>query len=307
MPSWGEVLEALHSEPNPLDTMRKKYLSIMYRYTGRNVIAYYSAFLQHPGVENTSIDDNDKNAFMQAVCGMDRAKGLDLILHTPGGQIAAAESLVCYLKSLFGNDIRAFIPQMAMSAGTMIALSTKEIIMGRQSNLGPIDPQYGGISCGGIIEEFERARQDIETNPNLIAIWGPIISKYHPTFIGDCEKAITWSEEMVRKWLSSNMFLNEPNAKSMIESIVSTLSNHSKTFSHSKHLSAEELQDLGLKITMLESMEETTIEDCKDLQDCVLTIHHSYMHTFSNSAAAKIVESHTGNAMIINAVNGGEL
>lgn len=33
-------------------------------------------------------------------------QGLDLILHTPGGDIAATESLVYYLKKLFGNDIR---------------------------------------------------------------------------------------------------------------------------------------------------------------------------------------------------------
>lgn len=55
--------------------------------------------------------------------------GLDLILHTHGGQIAATESIVHYLRSIFGNNIRAFIPQLAMSAGTMIALSCKEIIM----------------------------------------------------------------------------------------------------------------------------------------------------------------------------------
>ena len=71
----------------------------------------------------TSIDDNDKNALMQVVHRLDKSKGLDLILHTPGGQIAATESIVTYLKSIFGNDIRAFIPQLAMSAGTMIALS----------------------------------------------------------------------------------------------------------------------------------------------------------------------------------------
>ena len=122
MPSWGAVLDDLKSAQNPLDHMRRKYLDVMYRYTGRNIIAYYSAFVQKPQLEGCGIDDNDKNAFMQAVCGLDRSKGLDLILHTPGGQIAAAESLVYYLRSLFGNDIRAFVPQMAMSAGTMIAL-----------------------------------------------------------------------------------------------------------------------------------------------------------------------------------------
>ena len=130
MPSWGTVLDNLKNTPNPMDAMRRKYLGTMHKYTGRNIIAYYSAFVQKPRIDGTGIDDNDKNAFMQAVCGLDRSKGLDLILHTPGGQIAAAESLVSYLKALFGKDIRVFVPQIAMSAGTMIALSSKEIIMG---------------------------------------------------------------------------------------------------------------------------------------------------------------------------------
>lgn len=146
MPSWGTVLDNLKNTPNPMDAMRRKYLSTMHKYTDRNIIAYYSAFMQKPRIDGTGIDDNDKNAFMQAVCGLDRSKGLDLILHTPGGQIAAAESLVSYLKALFGKDVRVFVPQIAMSAGTMIALSSKEIVMGKQSNLGPIDPQFGGKS-----------------------------------------------------------------------------------------------------------------------------------------------------------------
>lgn len=131
MPNWGEVLASINSASNPLDDARRKYLKIMHEYTGRNVIAYYSAFIQKPNINGTGIDDNDKNAFMQAVCGLDRSKGLDLILHTPGGAIAATESIVYYLKKIFGNDIRVFVPQIAMSAGTMIALSSKAIILGK--------------------------------------------------------------------------------------------------------------------------------------------------------------------------------
>lgn len=149
MPSWGTVLDNLNNTPNPLDAMRRRYLETMHKYTERNIIAYYSAFIQKPQLDGTGIDDNDKNAFMQAVYGLDKSKGLDLILHTPGGQIAAAESLVAYIKALFGNDVRVFVPQIAMSAGTMIALSSKEIVMGKQSNLGPIDPQFGGCLAPG--------------------------------------------------------------------------------------------------------------------------------------------------------------
>lgn len=305
MPNWGEVLGELQGMKveNPLDTLRHKYLRIMNEYTGRNVIAYYSGFLQKPGINIVSIDDNDKNALMQAVYGLDKSKGLDLILHTPGGNIAATESIVNYLKTMFGNDVRAFIPQIAMSAGTMIALSCKEIVMGKQSNIGPIDPQFGGVSCAGVIEEFNKALEEITKNPASIPAWQVIISKYHPTFLGDCQKAIDWSDSMVKKWLEDNMLSSDSNASSLAENIVSKLSSHIETSTHSRHIHIDECKNLGIKVVDLEKMDSREIEGCKDLQDCVLTIHHSYMHTFSNSQAIKIVENHLGNAMILNAGN----
>lgn len=299
MPNWGEVLKELHSAENPLDAMRRKYLKTMFKYTGRNVITYYSAFIQKPGISGTSIDDNDKNAFMQAVCGLDRSKGLDLILHTPGGAIASTESIVIYLKKLFENNIRVFVPQIAMSAGTMIALSAKEIVMGKQSNLGPIDPQFGGMSCAGIIEEFENACEDVKKDPRVASVWGPIIGKYHPTFIGDCKKAIDWADTIVKNWLVENMFSEYTDSEAKAAKVLETLSSHNKTYSHSRHIHIDELKLLGLNIVELEGLDDNTIDNCKDLQDCVLTLHHSYMQTFSTTDAIKIVENHEGNAMIM--------
>lgn len=96
---------------------------------------------------------------MNTVRGLDCSKGLDLILHTPGGSPMAAEAIVKYLRSKFGKDIRVIVPQLAMSAGTMIACSAKEIVMGKQSSLGPIDPQLNGIPAYSIQNEFEDAKQ----------------------------------------------------------------------------------------------------------------------------------------------------
>lgn len=301
MPSWGQVLTDIELTRNPLDSMRRKYLRTMYKYTKRNIIAYYSAFIQKPNINGCGIDENDKNAFMQAVYGLDKSKGLDLILHTPGGGIAPTESLVIYLQKMFGKDIRVFVPQIAMSAGTMIALSAKEIVLGKQSNLGPIDPQYGGMSCAGILEEFQQARKEVKGNPSSAAIWGLIISKYHPTFIGDCKKAIEWSEEMVKTWLINNMFseYNEEEGNKLAQKVVTELSSHNKTYSHSRHIHSDLLKKLNLKIVDLEELDDKKIDGCKDLQDCVLTLHHSYMHTLAKTATIKIVENHKGEAMII--------
>lgn len=118
------------------------------------------------------------NAFMNAVYQLDKSKGLDLILHTPGGDLAATENIVNYLHSVFVADIRAVVPQLSMSAGTMIAFSCKEIIMGKQSSLCPIDPQYQSLACQALIDYFHKAVNDVTANPNSLGLWQTIISKY---------------------------------------------------------------------------------------------------------------------------------
>ena len=294
MPSWTQVLEELqgYKRVDALDFVRRKYLKEFSDSTGRNVIAYYSGWLQKPGSGNAELSDDDKNGFMATIHGLDRNKGLDLILHTPGGNIAATESLVDYLRKMFGNDIRAIIPQLAMSAGTMIACACDCIIMGKQSSIGPIDPQFNGIACHGVLSEFRHAIEEITKDPNSIPIWQVIISKYHPTFLGDCENAIRWSSEIVKGWLMSGMLRNDPGRESIAERIVSSLNNHEDTKTHSRHLPLDDAKILGLKIMSIED------DFNGEFQDRVLTIHHAYMHTFSNSTAIKIVENQNGIAVV---------
>lgn len=212
------------------------------------------------------------------------------MLHTPGGSIGATESIVHYLKSIFGNDIRAIIPQIAMSAGTMIACSCREIVMGKHSNLGPIDPQINGKPTHGIIEEFNKAKTEIAANPKSIPVWQTILSKYTPTLIGECEKAIKWSESMVSDWLKSNMFANDPKADEKAQDIITELGSHAMTLSHDRHLAPDQLKGLGLKIANL--------EDDQDLQDSVLSLHHSCIITLTQTPAYKLIENQEGKAFI---------
>ncbi|OAI17746.1 MULTISPECIES: SDH family Clp fold serine proteinase [Methylomonas] len=293
MPNWNQVLREVSA--SPLDNARRKYLQELSDRTSRNIICYYSGWLQKPNSYNASIHDDDKNGLMAAVHGLDRSKGLDLVLHTPGGDLAATESIVNYLRSMFGTNIRAIIPQIAMSAGTMIACSAKEILMGKQSNIGPIDPQFGGIPAHGVIEEFNKAVEEVKKDPGSIPIWQTVVQKYHPTFLGECEKAIKLSSEMVTNWLVTGMFENDSAAQQKAGAIVDALNNHEDTKTHARHIHIEQAIRLGLKIVPLE-------ED-QDLQDLTLTVHHAYMHTLANSAAIKIIENHKGNAIIQNLAN----
>lgn len=123
-------------EPAPLDKIRSKYISQLSKLRNRNVICYYSGWLQFSiqSIPQHAITDDDMNGLMNAVHGLDRSKGLDLVLHLRGGDLAATEAIVNYLLSCFNNDVVAIVPQLAMSAGTMIACSCKGN-HGRQSSL----------------------------------------------------------------------------------------------------------------------------------------------------------------------------
>lgn len=292
MPNWIEVLEEIQGgyALDPMDQVRRRYLGQMQELTGRNIIAYYSACLTKPGIEQSSITDEDKNGFMMAIHKMDRTAGLDLILHTQGGSVAATQSIVHYLHQMFGNDIRAVIPQYAMSAGTMVALSCKEIIMGKHSNLGPIDPSFGGIPANGVLEEFDTAIEDATNRPASIPLWQSIIGKYHPTFLSQCKHVIDWSNQFAIDQLQSVMFAGEDDAEEKAKKIVDALASYKDNKRHEKHIHFDECRELGLKISLL--------EDDQELQDLVLTIHHSYMHTFSSSHAFKIIENNSGVAYI---------
>lgn len=291
MPGWNSVLKEIQGQQaggrQAIDLVRRKYLMKLQRYTKRNVIAYYSGWLSRPAsTPHLAIGDDDKNAFMSAVHELDRTAGLDLLLHTPGGDAAATESLVDYLKSMFGRDIRVIVPQLAMSAGTLIACSARSIVLGKQSSLGPIDPQFGGIAAQAVIDEFQMAIESIEARPASAPLWQAIIGKYHPTFLLECMRAIEWSREMAKTWLIANMLDGRADAADVAARIVDALSDHAGTKTHARHLPLATCRAIGLEIELL--------EDDDKLQDLVLTIHHAFMHTFAHTGAIKIVENHRG-------------
>ena len=183
MSNWSEILpEVNQSFPTNIDLLnkkRKEYMDKIAEITGRNVITYYSGWLKNPNAPFISINDSDINAFMTNVYRLDRSKGLDLILHTPGGDLAATESIVNYLQSAFDGNVRAIIPQISMSAGTLIAMSCRE----------------------GMLDEFDKAVNDIANRPSSLGLWQAIIGKLNPTFITNCENSIKWSKELAKSFL----------------------------------------------------------------------------------------------------------
>lgn len=83
MPSWNNLFDEIKTSGTTHDIVRRKYLKRLHLITGRNIIVYYSAWLQKPDLPPnfTMITDSDKTGFMTVVHNLDRSKGLDLIIH----------------------------------------------------------------------------------------------------------------------------------------------------------------------------------------------------------------------------------
>ncbi|MDD5472656.1 MAG: ATP-dependent Clp protease proteolytic subunit [Candidatus Methanoperedens sp.] len=83
------------------------------------------------------------------------SEDVDLILHTPGGFVLASEMIAMAVKN-HPAKVTVIIPFYAMSGGTLIALAADEIIMEKDSVLGPVDPQIGGMPAGALISLPEK-------------------------------------------------------------------------------------------------------------------------------------------------------
>lgn len=293
MASWSELVtqmsnfgnnlhEANKFINNVLDTSLDKISNLR---SNRNVIFYASSFLQKPQLDPSDIQITfeEINGLMSVCHGMDWSKGLTLILHTPGGITNATETIIDYINSKF-NYVEVIIPTFALSAGTMIALSADKIIMGRQSQLGPIDPQMimngRAFSAVSVKSQFEMAKKDIIDDIRNAHVWAPILGGMPPGILVEAQNASDYSEEIVRNWLSKKGFANATE-------IAQFFNSPELHKSHGKRINKEEAKSKGLNIEDLESNQ--------DLQDSVLTAYHAMTIIFEKSPAAKMFASNNNN------------
>ena len=302
MPTWSQILSELQrKQPPDYDAVRRKYLAQLHKHSERDVILYGSGWLQKNDAQpaSISIGDEDMQALMEVSYGLAKAgsNGLDLILHSPGGSPEAAEAIVSYLRYRFSN-IRVIVPQLAMSAATMIACAADKVILGKHSFLGPVDPQImvstplgvRSVPAQAALDQFKRAQREC-ANPKKLSAWLPILSQYGPDFLEQCKSALAMSRELVETWLKSYMFKSDKNNGSKkAEEVSRWLADHGNFKSHSRHIPRTEAEQHGLVVCHLEKD--------PDLQDLVLSVFHAMTHTFTGTPALKIVENHNGRAFI---------
>jgi ClpP class serine protease len=141
-----------------LDQQRQFLFRRIQRERGSRVITLIHrqetlSFLGFPVYRYIDIDDSE--ALLRAIHLTDEKVPIDLIMHTPGGLVLAAEQIARALIDHKGK-VTVFVPHYAMSGGTLIALSADEIVMDPHAVLGPVDPQLGNMPAASILRVLEQ-------------------------------------------------------------------------------------------------------------------------------------------------------
>jgi ATP-dependent protease ClpP protease subunit len=315
LPTWAKLLEELLTleaayilpvpgQPltpanmvSPADTLRRRYLAKLSAKTERAIITYYSGFQEHPEAPPRTLQVNsaDIAGFMEA-CSDAPESTLDLFLHSPGGDPDAAEQICGYLRTQF-EHIRAVVPVYAMSAATMMALSADEVLMGAHSQLGPIDPQMTittptgprTASAQAIKDQFALALQQCQ-DPKNLAAWTPILQYYSPGLLAACDHASERANKIVATALEKYMLAGADDPAEAAKAAADWFGDAQQLLSHGRPVRRDEAREHGVDVKDLEADPE--------LQDLVLSVHHTAMLTLTRTGTAKLIESHKGRAWV---------
>jgi ClpP class serine protease len=127
------------------DARKSRVIAMIHRQESASVLGV-------PVAGSISIDDSE--AVLRAIRLTPPEQPIDIILHTPGGLVLAAEQIAKALVERKGK-VTVFVPHYAMSGGTLIALAADEIVMDANAVLGPVDPQLGDMPAASIIKVVE--------------------------------------------------------------------------------------------------------------------------------------------------------
>ncbi len=180
----------------------------------------------------------------------------------------------------------------------MISLASDTLVLGRQSQLGPIDPQFlidnKVHSARAIQEGFSKAREDIEKDTKLAHLWAPILQNMGPSLLLEADKALRYGKELVLNWLQRRMFkdiLDEAERREKCETIASYFNaevadDQEQLHVHGQRIGSDKLRDLGIKVEPM--------EDDQVLQDDVLTAYHLMTLIFETTPSLKFIASNAG-------------
>lgn len=206
-------------------------LALLKRKLGENVL-----LIKHTVPEGLfgggGMIDNSTLLNIQKALTKFKGKPFTLLLHTPGGSIFSSLFISRLLKDYPGR-IRTIIPLYAMSGGTLLSLSTDEIVLGRGACLGPVDPQLGSWFSYGSANVWKRIRN------------------YKGKKADDQSLGMSWMGEQYTKTIKAHVknFLSPIVPKTLLKKAVNYLTEG--RVEHASQITRSDLSSLGIPTKQL--------------------------------------------------------
>jgi len=172
------------------------------------------------------INIEDSEQLLRAIRMTPDDMPIDILLHTPGGLVLAAEQ-IAHAIVRHQAKVTVFVPHYAMSGGTLIALAADEIVMDENAVLGPVDPQIGRYPAASVLRVMVTKDRNEIDDETLI--------------LGDiAEKAQSQVRERVRSILADRM--GEDRAAEIADVLTEG------RWTHDYPITCEQLRDMGLPV-----------------------------------------------------------
>ena len=214
--------------------------------TKRTLISYVAG-------QRTYIDREDIPPFVDLLHHVTPGSDLDLLLHTGGGDVDAAEKLINLVRTTVGEaTLRVIVPDYAKSAGTLIALGANVILMSDSSELGPIDPQVVLADANGnrlqhsvftYLGAYEKYSNALKENGEDIEAQ-IMLSKVEPQTVELFQRVLQRTTTLAGQLLSRDMLKEEANWTLVLAELI----NKDRWLSHGQPISADDAAEMGLKI-----------------------------------------------------------
>lgn len=174
-----------------------------------------------------SISQYHSNQIYEAISENKNEKDILLILLSDGGKIEPAYLISKACKRLKKNRFFVSIPRRAKSAATLISLGADEIHMGMLSELGPIDPQFGGFPALGLSNALTRLAELACQYPDSSDMFSKYLTQnLNLRDLGYFERINESATQYAERLLAGREFPNNHTPKSLADHFTNHYKDH---------------------------------------------------------------------------------
>lgn len=216
----------------------------------RLITAYQGEFRCRLVVVVDAIFSYGITLFEELIYDADPGQDLHFLLYTPGGDGETAVRLVRSAQARC-RKLTVVVPDLAKSAGTLLALGAHHILMGPTSDLGPVDPQFqlpdGSLaSAKAIIAAVEEASEKVQQAPDTYPIHASLLSDVTALMLQQARAALARSDDLLEEALRSNPDRTDEDVAALRRALKQPLIG--KPQSHDAIFGAQEAVAAGLPV-----------------------------------------------------------